>query len=79
MYISALPMEDQPLDMISVVDVGECCLHIFNRPRFYANKTLSLAAVRLTTQEIARAFSKHMFNKKFIHPKVRLLHLNCGD
>ena len=63
-------MEEEPLDMMSVADVGACCLTVFNRPRFYSNKTLSLGADSLTTAEIAKAFGKHIFNKKFIHPKV---------
>lgn len=78
-YAIALPMEEEPLDMMSVADVGACCLSIFNRPRFYSSRTLSLGADRLTTAEIAKAFSKHIFNKKFIHPKVRVKDFEMFD
>jgi len=65
-------MEDCPLDMISVTDVGECVMSIFSRPRFYSRKVLSLAGDRLTMEEIAHVFGKYIFNKKFISPKVMI-------
>ncbi|WAR17385.1 NMRL1-like protein [Mya arenaria] len=69
---STLPMEDKPLDMISVADVGECVMNIFCRPRFYSRKIISLAGDRLTMEEIAHVFSKYVINKKFICPKIRI-------
>ena len=63
-------MGDRPLDMISVSDVGDCLIPVFNRPRYFSQRTISLGGDRLTTEEIARAFNKRLANKKFIHPKV---------
>ncbi|XP_052761481.1 nmrA-like family domain-containing protein 1 [Mya arenaria] len=71
-YAIPLPMEDKPLDMISVADVGECVMNIFCRPRFYSRKIISLAGDRLTMEEIAHVFSKYVINKKFICPKIRI-------
>lgn len=69
---SALPMEDKPLDMISVEDVGQCVMNIFYRPKQFSRKIMSLAGDRLTMEDVARVFNKNICNKKFIHPKVRL-------
>lgn len=71
-YAIPLPMEDKPLDMISVADVGKCVMAILYRPRYYFRKTISLAADRLTNEQIASVFSKHIYNKKFIHPNIRV-------
>lgn len=71
-YAVPLPMEDQTLDMISVEDVGRCVLAMFNRPRYYARKTLSLCGDRLTTEDMAHYLTKHVLGKKFLHPKIRV-------
>ncbi|XP_045182550.1 nmrA-like family domain-containing protein 1 [Mercenaria mercenaria] len=70
-YAIPIPMEDMPLDMISVTDVGECVMKLFYRPRYYSRKTLSFGGDRLTTEEMAHALTKCL-NKKFIYPKLRI-------
>lgn len=64
-------MEEHPLDMISVDDVGECVMNIFCRPKHHSRKIVSLVGDRLTMEQVARIFSKYIGTKKFISPKVR--------
>lgn len=68
--MTALPLEDQDIDAVSVEDVGECVASIFNKQKVYAGKTVGITAGRLTMKAIVEAFNKNFDHRKFEDPKV---------
>ncbi|XP_053554521.1 nmrA-like family domain-containing protein 1 [Bombina bombina] len=59
-YNLALPMEDIPMDGMSVADIGPVVASLFCGPDHYIGKAIGLSAERLTAQQYAEKFSKHL-------------------
>jgi uncharacterized protein YbjT (DUF2867 family) len=52
-----LPIADQPMSGIAVVDIGKTALQIFKRDNEFLGKTLSIAGDHLTGEQYAAALS----------------------
>ncbi|XP_025090113.1 nmrA-like family domain-containing protein 1 [Pomacea canaliculata] len=71
-YAIALPMEDQLMDCMSVVDVAACVVNILLRPSAYLCRDLALTADKLSVRQITDVLNKHFSDRKFTCPKIQV-------
>ncbi|KAL8575973.1 hypothetical protein ACOMHN_051991 [Nucella lapillus] len=71
-YAVALPMEDHPLDLMSVKDVARCVVSVLLSPKVHLCRVLPLASEKLSVQQITDSFNRHFSDRKFICPKIRV-------
>ncbi|KAK7091790.1 nmrA-like family domain-containing protein 1 [Littorina saxatilis] len=71
-FAVALPMEDKPMDCISVKDVGRCVVNVLLRPKAHLCRVLPVTAEKLTVQQITDTLNKHFADRKFICPRIRV-------
>ncbi|XP_075035194.1 nmrA-like family domain-containing protein 1 [Mixophyes fleayi] len=57
-YLLCLPMGDEPLDGMSVADLGPVVVSILKSPSHYKGKTIGLSAEKLTVEQYAAIMSK---------------------
>ena len=65
-YLVNVPMEGKPMFAMSVDDIGECVLTVFENPNEYKSKILSLAGDHLQISEFSSILSKHLAPNVFI-------------
>ncbi|KAM3915973.1 nmrA-like family domain-containing protein 1 [Leptodactylus fuscus] len=68
-YSLALPMGDDPLDGMSVTDLGCVVVSILKSPSEYIGKDIGLSAQKLTVAEYAAVLSR-ILNKDIKDPKI---------
>ncbi|ESO85284.1 hypothetical protein LOTGIDRAFT_130631 [Lottia gigantea] len=71
-YALALPLEDIPIDCMSIADIGKVVYVIMGRPKQYLNKTINLSAEKITIHHMAEVLTKQIEDKRFICPKIRI-------
>ncbi|KAJ8321616.1 hypothetical protein KUTeg_000087 [Tegillarca granosa] len=71
-YALPLPLEGGTIDAMSVEDAGECIYEILLRYKQYTNKVIGLTADRINMDSILESFNKHIGNRKFKDPKIRI-------
>ncbi|XP_076456689.1 nmrA-like family domain-containing protein 1 [Babylonia areolata] len=71
-YAVVLPMGDQSLDCMSVKDVGRCVVKVLLSPRAHVCRVLPLTAEKLTVQQMTDTLNRHVTDRKFVCPKIRI-------
>ena len=64
-YVLNLPMNNVPMYSMSVEDIGECVLSIFNNPTEYISKIVGVSAEKLTQSEYMALMNKSLEPKVF--------------
>ena len=71
-YVVNLPMNHVPMFSMSVDDLGECVLTVFDDSTKYKSKLIGLAAEKLTQSEYVALMNKHLAPKQFFDGDISL-------
>lgn len=71
--MSAIPMEEKPLDCMALHDYARCVVNIFLRPRNHMLKSVKLTGDRMNVKHIAEVLNRHFDDKKVVYHKVSRL------
>ena len=69
-YLVNIPMEGKPMYTMSVDDIGECVLSVFENPEKYKSKLLNLAAENLNISDYVAIMNKHLAPNVFIDSQM---------
>lgn len=69
-YFVNIPMEGKPMIGVSVDDIGEAALNVFENPQKYKSQLLGLAGDKLLVSEYVAILNKHLAPNKFIDSQI---------